>query len=96
MSGEVANHVDRLEIRPLPAAETAELIERASHLFAGDVSVEQSVDPECPTATYVVFRVLLDEPRPTTDEIIDRELCWHREAARIAPDAKGIVRLLVE
>jgi hypothetical protein len=53
-------------------------------------------DPECPTAVYLVVRVVLDEPRPSTDEIIDRELRWRREAARAAPGAKGLVRLRLE
>lgn len=80
----------------MPAAELGELAERASQLFAGSVTLEETVDPEYPTTAYVVVRVVLDAPRPSTDEIIERELRWHREAARIAPNAKGMVRLFVE
>ena len=96
MSSHVVNCVDRSEAYQLPPAQIAKLVERASQLFTGEVNVEDSVDPECPTAVYVVVRVLLNGPRPSTDEIIDREPRWHREAAQIAPEAKGIVRLLVE
>lgn len=53
-------------------------------------------EPAVSVAVYAVFRVALNGQRPTIDEIIDRELVWHREAARIAPRARGLVRLLVE
>lgn len=96
MSIPIANHLDHAEAYQLPPEQMAKLVDHASQLFKGDVTVEDSVDPECASAVYLVVRVVLNEPRPSTDEIIDRELCWHREAAQIAPEAKGIVRLLVE
>jgi len=96
MPSQAVNHWYGSDAYALTTAETTELVERASQLFAGEITVEESVDPECPTAIYVVVRVLLEEPRPSTDDIIDRELRWHREAAQIAPAAKGLVRLFVE
>lgn len=96
MSIRLANHLEHAEAYQLPPEQIATLIDRASQLFTGDITIEDSVDPECPSAVYLVVRVLLNGPRPSTDEIIDRELQWHREAAQIAPEAKGMVRLLVE
>lgn len=96
MSSHVANDIQALENDPLSAGEIAELADRASAIFDGEVAVERSVDPEYPAAVYLVFRVVLREPRPSTDEIIDRELQWGRKAAEIAPSASGIIRLFIE
>lgn len=101
MSTDVASQQDYDLIDQLRADEVAALVQCAGQLFAGNliasnVTVERSVDPDDPAAAYVVFRIGLNDPRPAIDEIIDRELLWHREAARIAPRARGFVRLLVE
>lgn len=96
MSTDVANQQDQDLIDELRASEVTALVQCAGQLFAGSVNVERSVDPDDPATVYVVFRVALNDPRPTTDEVIDRELVWHREAAQIAPRARGLVRLLVE
>lgn len=96
MSSTFANRLDHARAYPLPPAQIAKLVERASQLFTGDVTVEESVDPECPATVYLVVRVLFNGPRPSTEELIDQELRWHREAAQIAPEVKGTVRLLVE
>lgn len=96
MSSDVVNPIEHLAIDLMSANELAELLRGAARLFAGDITVEQSVDPEYPAAVYVVIRVALAEPRPGIEEIINCELAWHREAAQIAPLARGLVRLLVE
>jgi hypothetical protein len=96
MSTHVANQQDHDLIDQLGASEAAALVQCAGQLFAGSVTIERSVDPDDPAAVYAVFRVALTDPRPTIDEIIDRELAWHREAAQVAPRARGLVRLLVE
>ena len=80
----------------LDAFDTAEIIDLASQLFVGDVSIETSADPEDPATVYLVVRVSLRGSRPSIDEIIDRELHWHREVGKITPEARGLIRLLVE
>ena len=101
MSTDVASQQNCDVIDQLRADEVVALVQCAVQLFAGNVSagnitVERSIDPNDPAAVYAVFRVALNDPRPTVDEIIDRELAWHRKAAHIAPRARGLVRLLVE
>lgn len=96
MISNVANPPECLAIATLSTNELTELLWSARRLFEGTISIEQSVEPEFPAAVYVVVRVVLEEPKPPIEEVINRELAWHREAARIAPQSRGLIRLLVE
>jgi hypothetical protein len=80
----------------LNACDTAAIVDRALRLFGGEISIENSADPEDPATVYLVVRVSLRGSRPSIDEIIDWELQWHREVAQIAPETRGLIRLLVE
>src|SRR5437588_7791458 len=72
-----------------------QILELTKAMFAGDVAVENSADPEFPATIYVVFRVARAE-RAADEESIDRELLWHRQVSKIAPEAQSRIRLLTE
>lgn len=78
----------------LSEVERQEILEHTSRLFPGDVSIETSEDPEDPTSVYLVVRVARGERGESDDDVIDRELQWHREVLEIVPSAKGMIRLM--
>ena len=71
-----------------------ELIDMTVAIFAGQVSVENSADPEYPETVNVVFRVCLDNKDMDIEDIIDRELVWYRQVAKIAPGAESRLRIV--
>lgn len=78
----------------LSETERQEILDHTARLFPGDVSIETSEDPEDPTSVYLVVRVVGGDQRDSVDDMIDRELQWHREVLKIVPDLKGIIRLM--
>lgn len=94
MSSRLENETNTTAAVDLTAAESAQIVACTARLFSGDVAIEESLDPEDPMAAYLVVCVSLHEPRPGIEEIIDRELQWHREVAKLAPRARGLIRLL--
>jgi hypothetical protein len=65
-------------------------------LIPGQITIEESADPEYPEATYIVFLVQAERKPKDFNALIDLELQWHRKVAEIAPADRARVRLLIE
>jgi len=90
---------DRLDIpEPLdpPIRGMEEVIQFTKEFFAGNVSIEVSVDPEFPERPNVVFHVSEQPKSANIDDVIDRELQWHAEVAKISPDSVDRLRVFIE
>jgi hypothetical protein len=92
----LAGRLLRSDERVLGADLQQEIIKLTNLMFDGAVHVETSVDPEYPDTIYHVFRVIPTAKDEDIEAIIDRELAWHRQVARIAPALMCHVRLLIE
>jgi hypothetical protein len=92
----LAGRLLRSNERVLGADLQQEIIKLTNLMFNGEVHVETSVDPEYPDTIYHVFRVIPTAKGEDIEAIIDRELAWHRQVARIAPSFMCRVRLLIE
>lgn len=73
-----------------------EVVRLTRGMFSGSVEVETSFDPDDPAQRYVVFRVHAGRTPGDIESVIDRELTWYRNVARIAPEVRGSMRIVVE
>lgn len=73
-----------------------EIIQLTSNSFPGNVCVEISADPEFPDWPSIVFHVHQEHKNLDIDDVIDRELQWHAQIAKVAPDSLDRLRLLID
>lgn len=89
------HHDDLQQLSPSIAA-INEIVTLTNDFFPGKVRVEISVDPEFPEWPCVVFHVREEHKVANIDEVIDRELQWHAQVAKLAPESVDRLRLLIE
>ena len=61
-------------------------------MFAGEVSVEATADPETPEERFVVFNVTA---AGDVEDLLRRQRQWHEEVLRRAPDALNLFRISI-
>jgi hypothetical protein len=97
----LTSHHLRSELRPNNGVDLLlnvirQLIEITNDLVPGKVSIENSVDPEYPETTHIIFRVDPEKKLDDVNAIIDKEIEWHRRARAIFPEATCYFRLLID
>ncbi|HQU43934.1 MAG TPA: hypothetical protein PK867_14040 [Pirellulales bacterium] len=73
-----------------------QLIEMTNEVVPGPLRVENSVDPEYPDTTHVVFHVVPQNRLDDVHAVIDAEIEWHRRARAIFAEATCHFRLAIE
>lgn len=79
----------------IPVATFDAIVRLTKELFAADVQVERSVDPECPERPDFVFHVHQKSRPRDVEEEIDRELDWHARIGGLAPEFQDRLRLML-
>lgn len=82
-------------IANIPISVLDEIARMTSELFAGDVRIETSVDPEYPQRPNFVFHVSQKSRSPDVEEEIDRELDWHARISGLALGFRDRLRLFL-
>ena len=73
-----------------------QFIDMTNKLVPGELSVENSVDPDYPDTIHVVFNVAAQNKPNDANAIIDTEIEWHRRARAIFPGATCHFRLAID
>ena len=73
-----------------------QLIEITNDLVPGEIRIENSIDPDYPETTHIVFHVTPAKKFDDVDAIIDREIQWHRRAREVFPEATCYFRLAID
>ena len=87
-----------MELTPsgdIPANVVEQIVRVTSELFPGNVRIEVSVDPEYPAHPSLVFHVRQASKSSGIEEEIDRELEWHAQVGKLAPESQDRLRLLL-
>jgi hypothetical protein len=73
-----------------------QLIEITNDLVPGEIRIENSIDPDYPETTHIVFHVTPVKKFDDVDSIIDSEIQWHRRAREVFPEATCYFRLALD
>lgn len=76
-----------------PTVEIRAVLSMTERLFPGPVDVRHEVDPEIAGHHYMDFNVVA---HGSLDEIMTRDVQWHRELLRIAPRSPNIYCLNID